>query len=266
MPGTVAPTRPSWKNGLSGAVLARTLEATTVPGVVSPPMSTTFGPVTTAGAPSRPDAGRSLASRCFHSGMSPVGRRDRPVDLATSGRCRRCRRRGRSRRWRPSPMRSCGRPAGSAAVLTAHRISLPSFGVVGQPFGGRLAELAALDGLDRPVRVAAAVQPQVVADEDRGRVGLRRDERLLLGPRAQARPALLSSVFQVVSHGPVGVAAADEQQPVRRDRARPPACAARAASGCRQVVHSPSAPVWLSGLSTKTVSVGAPASSVPPMT
>ena len=30
MPGTVAPTRPSWKNGLSGDVLARTLVATTL--------------------------------------------------------------------------------------------------------------------------------------------------------------------------------------------------------------------------------------------
>src|SRR6185436_2877047 len=100
MPGTVAPTRPSWKNGLRGEVLARTLVATTVvlagagaalapalaagadalaPALaagagavlVTPPMRTASGPVMTGAAPSS-GVGRSLAARCFHSGRSPV--------------------------------------------------------------------------------------------------------------------------------------------------------------------------------------------------
>ena len=67
-----SPSRPglSWKNGLCGAVLARTLDATT-PAEVVPPTRIASGPEMTAGAPSR-GSGRSLAVKCFHSGMSPV--------------------------------------------------------------------------------------------------------------------------------------------------------------------------------------------------
>ena len=41
------------------------------PSAVVPPTRIAFGPEMTAGAPSR-GSGRSLAGRCFHSGMSPV--------------------------------------------------------------------------------------------------------------------------------------------------------------------------------------------------
>ena len=71
-PGTVAPTRPSWKNGLCGAVFARTLDADG--SAVRSSRRRGWRPVrrSPAGAPSSAAAGRSLTGRCFHSGRSPA--------------------------------------------------------------------------------------------------------------------------------------------------------------------------------------------------
>ncbi len=105
-----------------------------------------------------------------------------------------------------------------AALLTSQRMTLPSSGLAGRPAAAGCPNDAALDGADRPVRIAAAVQPQVVADDDRRGIRLRRDQWLPRPPRRPGRPSCRSNDFQVVVDRAVGVASADQQQPVRGDR------------------------------------------------
>ena len=83
--------------------------------------------------------------------------------------------------------------------------------------------------------------------------------------QALSLPVLLSSVFQVVATGPAAFRPPTSSRPSGVTAAAAPARASGSLS-TSDVVQSPMAPVMAFGLSTKTVSVGALAASVPPMT
>ena len=92
-------------------------------------------------------------------------------------------------------------------------MTLPSIRILREALGRFESEVTALHGRDRPVRVVSAVQPDMVADDDRGRVGLRLQERGFRLP-------LLQCTLQVERalpggrDGAVRAVAADQQHAV----------------------------------------------------
>src|SRR6476660_6849925 len=156
------------------------------------------------------------------------------------------------------------RGAGRFAVsLTSQRTSLPRSGLGGSPSAqampneprwtllvGPFASLPPYSHRRSPLRPPVAPACGVMSGRS--------------GDHAPSLPWELSLVFNVVATGPSAFRPPTMSRP---SGVIAEAVSARASGRANSLAvdHSPSWPVWLSGLSTKTVVVGAPEASRPPI-
>src|SRR5262245_16970279 len=217
----------------------------------------TFGPVSSGAAPSRPGAGRSATSRCFHSGMLPalsgVVQYAWGCEVVPSLPPTRY-----SAPLAPQPeafVRATGR---LALLLIAHALTRPSSGFGGWP--GSAGGLtwpgwSAPTGL--PLAPAAPYSHRLLPVETIV-ASVTAVGRPLTSCHFLSVPCASNGAWKTLPETPSGPVPPAITSPVAVATIAAPALGSGSVSASSAGFHSPREPVSASGVRTNTVSVGLP--------